>query len=88
MRQIVPNPYLMKKLAPPCHSTHISNEYFLEIKLEYSGFCCPNSQSLQIPLSIIPMNDIIGFAEPAGSHFIELGQFKFQLVIEKPQSAF
>lgn len=61
--------FMIKGAQPATHSKLITNEYFLMMKVEFSGcICCNEVPTCSIPLTIIPLIDpaCVGFKPPSG----------------------
>jgi hypothetical protein len=59
--------FMMERLAPACHSSLITNEYFLNVNCKYDECtCCTSLPNVSVPLTIIPVTDPAthGFVEP------------------------
>lgn len=70
---------MLSNLAPACHSKFMSNDYTLNVSVQYDGCtCCSSIPSISIPMTIIPSTHLgsYGFVEPVGYMPQELAYVK------------
>ena len=74
--------FMLRQIAPACHSRHIANDYVLNVNVKFDGCtCCSTLPSISVPLTIIPLTHMesYGFLEPEGYQPYELGYFRFNV---------